>query len=346
MIIGVPTETKPAERRVALTPNDCGTLAGKGILVHIQAGAGQEAGFSDAAYTNAGATLQPDAASLYASAEIIVKVKEPLEGDLQHLTPRHILFCYLHLAAAPELVDALKHIGCTAVAFETVVVGKHTPLLAPMSAIAGRLAVQIGTWHLHAPRGGRGVLLGGISQQSAGRVLIIGAGVAGMEAALLAQGMGAQVTILDTNPEKISFVQEKHPEMTADISTNAKMAGLLPQTDLLVGSVYVVGQRAPTVVTEAHIQSMQPGSVAVDISIDQGGCLATSRPCTHDNPVYEVHGVLHSAITNLPAAVPHTASVILSSAIIPYVEQLATGSWSPELTAAVNVKAGSLKLAL
>jgi alanine dehydrogenase len=346
MIIGIPKEIKPAERRVALTPADCEALTREGVCVHVEAGAGQGASFTDTAYTAAGATLLPGATSLYKSADIIVKVKEPQKGDLQHLAAKHTLFCYLHLAAEPALVSALKHSGCTAIAFETVVVENRTPLLAPMSAIAGRLAVQVGTWHLHAPRAGRGILLGGISDQPAGRVLVLGAGVAGMEAALLAQGMGAQVTILDINAEKIAFLQKNHPNISSELSTNEKIGELLPQTDLLIGAVYVVGQKAPTIITASQVASMSAGSVVVDISIDQGGCLETSRPCTHDDPIYTVNGVLHSAITNLPAAAPRTASTILSSAIVPYVKQLAWRKWSPELKAAVNVDAGKLKISL
>ena len=344
--IAVPTEIKPNEARIALTPEACKALVEAGHTVHIQAGAGEKAGWPDADYEAVGCVIEADAAALYGSAHIIIKVKEPLDGDLAHLTKDHTLFCYLHLASAPALVEKLKSIGCTAVAFETVVVDGKTPLLAPMSAIAGRLAVQIGTWHLHLPRGGRGVLLGGFIGQSAGRVTVVGAGISGTEAAVLAHNMGAKVRVLDINGERLQQLSGEYPDMEMIVSTPQALEEVLPETDLLVGSVYVVGRKAPTVVTRAQVQTMPKGAVVVDISIDQGGCIETSRPCTHDEPVYEEEGLLHSAITNMPAAAPHTASEALSHAILPYVQQLAEDDWSEELTGGINVQASQLKIAL
>lgn len=347
MKIGIPTEVKIAERRVALTPAACKELVKSGHEVYLQKGAGKAAGFVDAEYEKAGVKFKPDAKSLYAVAELVVKVKEPQAEEYKFIRPDHKLFCYLHLASDKGLVQGLKKSGCTAIAFETVVEDGKTPLLAPMSAIAGRLAVQIGTWLLHAPRGGRGVLLGGFSGfKSGGRVTVVGAGVAGTEAAILAHNMGAQVTVLDINKARLQALAKAHKGMQTMISTPQVLADLLPETDLLVGSVYVIGRRAPVVVSEAMVKTMPKGSVLVDISIDQGGCIATAQPCTHEAPKYVQHGVIHSCITNLPAAAPHTASLALSSAIAPYVRQIASGRWSKPLKDAVNVQAGELKIAL
>ncbi len=346
MKIGVPTEIKNNERRVGLVPSAAEKVIAAGHEVFLQAGAGEGAGFSDSEYTDVGVTILPTAQELYKTAEMIVKVKEPLGQDLDLLESRHLLFCYLHLAAEPKLVERLKDIGLTAVAFETVEEDGKTPLLAPMSAIAGRLATQIGTWYLHAPRGGRGVLMGGITGRKGPNVTVIGAGISGYEAASLAHNMGANVTIMDINEERLSRMEKEFPGMKAVVSTPQSISVILPQTDLLVGAVYVVGKKAPTVVTAEQIKTMPEGSVAVDISIDQGGCLETSRPCTHDEPAYVEHGVIHSAITNMPAAAPRTASEILSEAIEPYVEQLAAGEWTDALQKGVNVQASELKIEL
>lgn len=343
-VIGIPTEIKLNEARVALVPEDCARLVRAGVTVLVQAGAGNFAGYADADYAAVGVTVVPTAAALYQQAEVIVKVKEPQAGDIALLEERHTLFGYLHLAAEPALTRTLQNIGLTAVAFETVVVEEQTPLLAPMSAIAGRLSVQIGTWYLHTPRGGRGVLLGGIQGVSAGQVLVIGAGVAGTEAAILAQRMGAKVTVADINEAKLQALAKQLPGINTVVSSEAALTTLLPTTDLLVGAVYVVGKKAPTVITKEMMALLPKGAVAMDIAIDQGGCFATSHACTHIDPMYEVEGVLHSAITNLPAAAPHTASAILSAAIAPYVQELAQDKWSQPLQEAVNVADGALKI--
>lgn len=342
--IGVPKETKPAEMRVALTPVDAGSLAKAGHTVWIESGAGVGAGFSNEDYTDAGCKICADADALYAMADMIVKVKEPQQGDVDRLTQDHLLFCYLHLAAEPKLTEDLKNIGLTAVAFETVVEDGKTPLLAPMSAIAGRLATQNGTSFLHSSKGGRGVLMGGISTHSAGHVVVIGAGIAGQEAAILAAGMGAHVTLLDLNEERLKDVKTKYPTIHTRLSNTETIDELLPTCDLLVGAVYVIGRKAPTVVSEDQVKLMPKGSVIVDISIDQGGCIATSRPTSHDAPYYVEHGVTHSAITNMPAAAQLTASEALSRAITPYVLKLANDSWSKSLKEAINVKNGQLMI--
>ena len=346
MRIGIPTEVKVAERRVALTPEACAALVKAGHSVSLQKGAGQGAGFSDDMYTAIGATIAPDADALYAGAEMVVKVKEPQKEELARLKKDHLLFCYLHLAAEPALTAALQQIGLTAVAFETVEEDGKTPLLAPMSAVAGRLSVQYGAERLHAPKGGMGVLLGGIDGMPAGNVTVIGAGVAGREAAHLAYNMGANVTLLDINQSRLDEMAKKYPGMKCLQSKPETVSDVLKTTHLLVGAVYVIGKAAPKVVSEEQIKLMPKGSVVVDISIDQGGCIATSRPCTHDMPVYTVDGVIHSAITNMPGAVPQTSSVALSKAILPYVKQLAAGEWTDALKKGINVQGGALKIAL
>lgn len=346
MRIGIPKETKTAEKRVALTPEACGALVQAGHEVFLEKTAGEGAGFADELYEKEGVQIAENAADLYEKGELVVKVKEPLSGDLKNLKDRHSLFCYLHLAAEPDLVEGLKDIGLKAIAFETVVVDGKTPLLAPMSAIAGRLATQIGTWHLHAPRGGRGTLLGGFTGFPKGNVTVVGGGIAGTEAATLACSMGANVTILDINEARLEALKKEIPGVNTVLSTPENLEKLLPETDLLVGAVYVIGRRAPTVITEEHIKMLPKGAVVVDISIDQGGCVATAKPCTHHEPVYEVGGVIHSAITNLPAAAPRTASEALSEAILPYVLKLASGEQDEALAKAVNVENGELKIEL
>ena len=316
LIIGVPTEIKTGERRIALVPHDCARLIALGHTIHIQSGAGLGAGFTDDEYVAAGCSIQPDAASLYGAAQKIIKVKEPLDGDLALLTPRHSLFCYLHLAGNPGLEDKLNAIGCGYEAFETVIdQNGGTPLLAPMSAVAGRLSVQLGTHYLHTHQGGRGVLLGGTSfAGGAGVVTVIGAGIAGTEAALLAAGMGAQVNVLDLSFNKLTKFKG-NSNVSCYESTPAQLEELLPQTDLLIGAVYVVGQKAPTVVNAEQMKLLPKGAVTVDIAIDQGGCFETSRPTTHMEPTFELDGIIHCGITNLPAAAPRTASEMLSKVI-------------------------------
>lgn len=343
MRIAIPTEVKNQEKRVALTPEACQELIAAGHEVTIQAGAGLGAGFTDEDFKKVGVATAPDADTLFEDAEMIVKVKEPQPEEIARLKKDHLLFCYLHLAAEPDLAAALQEKGLTAVAFETVTEddGK-TPLLAPMSAVAGRLAVQLGARFLHSSLGGRGQLLGGIKGMQSGNVTIVGAGISGQEVAHLAYNMGANVTLLDINQQRLDEMQEAYPDMRCIQSTPEAIDAVLPDTDLLVGAVYILGKKAPNVVTEAQIKTMPEGSVVVDISIDQGGCIETSQPCTHDAPTYTKHGVIHSAITNLPGAVPLASSKALSQAILPEVLNLANGNWTKALERGVNVKDGQI----
>ncbi|HHH43053.1 MAG TPA: alanine dehydrogenase [Gammaproteobacteria bacterium] len=345
MRIGVPREIKPLEGRTGLIPAACSELVAAGHPVFVEAGAGLESGYTDAAYRAAGAEILADAAALYGRAELIVKVKEPIEGDLRHLRAGHILFSYLHLAANLPLLQALCDIGLTAVAFETVQdAAGGLPLLAPMSDVAGRLSVQLGTHLLHQPQGGKGLLLGGLPGAARGRVTVIGAGVAGGSAARLAAAMGAEVTVFDRKRDRLEAMRALGDNVTALYPYPDSITPAVVEADLVVGAVLIPGARAPHVVTAAHVRDMQAGSVVVDISVDQGGCIETTRPTDYRAPTYVVDGVVHLAVTNMPGAVPRSASQALSAALTPYLLDLANGGLerNPELRHGLNVAAGKV----
>lgn len=345
MRIGIPSETKILEGRVALVPAAAGDLVRRGHEVFVQAGAGQYSGFSDDAYRGQGVTVVPDAAALYEKGELIVKVKEPIAGDLEHLKKHHLLFCYLHLAAEPELTRSLLDIGLTGVAFESVEDNGALPLLLPMSVIAGRIATQVGTTLLHRPQGGKGKLLGGLAATPRGKVVVMGAGAAGGAAASLAAAGGANVVVFDKVPARMEAMRQLGANVTGLYSYEAAVAEELRDADLVVGAVLVPSARAPHVVTRAMIENMEPGSVLVDISIDQGGCFETSKPTNWEQPTYDVHGVTHFCVTNMPGAVPQTSSRAISAAILPYVQRLAAGSewrdYAP-LVSGINVEDGKI----
>ena len=344
MRIGIPKERKPLEGRVALVPEAAAELVAAGHQVLLQQGAGEASGYPDGAYSGHGVQLVADAQELFNRSELIVKVKEPVGPELEWLRPDHLLFSFLHLAAEPELTRRLCEIGLTAVAFETVQVGGSLPILAPMSNIAGRIAVQWGTRLLHRPGGGKGVLLGGVPTTARGRVVVIGAGHAGGNAARLAAGMGAEVTVFDRQPEKLEAMMAVAPNITARYPYQHALAEAVRSADLLVCAVLVPGARAPHVVDRVLVSSMEPGSVIVDVSVDQGGCVETTRPTTWEAPAFEYEGVLHFGVTNMPGAVPRTASVALSASLMPWVLQLARSSWREEevLRKAVNVEQGKV----
>lgn len=348
MDIGIPREIKPLEGRVALQPAACKALVDAGHRVWVQSGAGRSSGYPDGDYENAGAAIAPDAEALYAAGTLIVKVKEPVEPELSYLRAGHLLFCFLHLAAYPDLAQRLCEIGLTAVGFETVQTGDGgLPLLTPMSAIAGRVAVQVGTHLLHQPRGGRGLLLGGLDGTDVGRVVVLGAGTAGGHAARLAAAIGADVRLFDREPGKLhGLAEEPGPgRVTGWLSDPDALAAAVAEADLLVGAVLVPGARAPRIVSRAMVQSMQSGSVIADISVDQGGCVETSHPTTYEDPVYKVDGVIHFTVANMPGAVPRTATQALSRAILPYVQRLAGASdpsADPELARGLNVQQGRI----
>ncbi|MDE2178883.1 MAG: alanine dehydrogenase [Xanthomonadaceae bacterium] len=346
MRIGIPSETKTLEGRVALVPAACADLVRRGHEVYLQSGAGQKSCFKDEEYTRVGVHVVADAAALYAAAELIVKVKEPIAGDLALLQKQHLLFCYLHLAPEPELTRRLLAIGLTGVAFESVEEADGgLPLLAPMSIIAGRIAVQIGTHLLHQPAGGKGKLLGGLPSTERGKVVVLGAGAAGGNSAALAAAGGANVVVFDKRPDRLAQMMALGSNVTALYPYEEYVAREVRDADLVIGAVLIPSAKAPHVVTRAMVTSMEKGSVMVDISIDQGGCFETSKPTTYADPTYIVDDVTHFAVTNMPGAVPQTSSQAISAAILPYVQRLAAGkSWREHepLRRGINVEAGAI----
>ena len=345
MRIGVPTELKPLEGRVGLIPAACASLIHEGHEVYVESGAGRKTGYHDEQYQNVGVIIVDSAADVFERAEMIVKVKEPIEPDLKYLRSDHLLFCYLHLAALPELTQQLCDIGATCVAFETVEDGSHhLPLLAPMSDIAGRLSIQVATHLLHQPQGGKGILLGGVPAAKRGKVVILGAGVAGGNAAVVAAGLGAEVTVFDMDRDKLEHARQLGANVTGLYPHTADVAEAVSSADIVVGAVLVTGERAPHVVSEKMVQSMTPGSVVVDISVDQGGCVETTRPTTYADPTYRVHDVIHFCVTNMPGAVPRTSSQALSAAIAPYAARLARSDWREfePLRRGINVDGGQV----
>ncbi len=346
MRIGVPSETKTLEGRVALVPAACADLVRRGHEVYVQQGAGEKSGFSDEQYTRIGVTLMPTARKLYEVGELIVKVKEPIAGDLRYLRKDHLLFCYLHLAPDPKLTKRLLDIGLTGIAFESVEEADGSlPLLAPMSIIAGRIAVQVGTHLLHQPAGGKGVLLGGLPSTERGKVLVFGAGAAGRNSAELAAAGGANVVVFEKRPDRLREMMNLAPNVTALYPYEEYVAREVASADLVIGAVLIPSAKAPHVVTRSMVKTMQKGSVLVDISIDQGGCFETSKPTTYKNPTYLVDGVTHFAVTNMPGAVPKTATEAICAAILPYVQRLASDkNWRKftPLKSGINIEGGKL----
>jgi alanine dehydrogenase len=346
--VGIPGETKADEYRVSMTPAGVRELTEHGHEVVIQQGAGVASGFSDAQYVAQGATVAPDADGVFSTAEMIVKVKEPLDHEVARLRPGQILFTYLHLAPAPALTRGLCDSGVTAIAYETVE-DRHgrLPLLAPMSEIAGRLATQAGAYMLSKPLGGRGVLLGGVPGVAAANVMIIGGGSVGLNAAAVAIGMGADVFIFDVSIDRLRELEAVFGGRCSTVhSSTLAIEELLPRTDLVIGAVLVVGDRAPFVIRASQLGLMRPGTVMVDVAIDQGGCFETSRPTTHHEPTFEVDGITHYCVTNMPGAVPVTSTNALANSTLPYVLALAgkgvVGAIhaDPGLRLGVNVAAG------
>jgi len=343
MRIGVPRETKTLEGRVALVPAAAGDLVRRGHEVWIEQGAGGKSGFRDEDYTRLGVRIAPDAAALYEKGELIVKVKEPIEGDLALLRRDHLLFCYLHLAPLPDLTKRLLDIGLTGVAFETVELENgDLPLLAPMSIIAGKIAVQVGTHLLHQPMGGKGKLLGGLPSTERGKVVVFGAGAAGGNSAALAAAGGSHVVVFEKRQDRMEEMMRLGNNVTALCPYEEVVARETANADLVVGAVLVTGAVAPHVLSRDMIRGMEDGSVVVDISIDQGGCFETSRPTTWKEPTYVEEGVTHFAVTNMPGAVPQTSSQAICAAILPWVNKLASGNWrdNQALMRGINIEAG------
>jgi alanine dehydrogenase len=323
VIVGVPAEVKTAETRVAMTPDGVRELASHGHTVLVQHGAGEGSSIPDADYAAAGARLV-DAAEAW-GAELVVKVKEPQAHEFGHLRPDLVLFTYLHLAAYPEVAHALLAAGTTALAYETVQLEDQSlPLLAPMSEVAGRMATQIGAHYLERSNGGRGVLLGGAPGVRPARVVVLGAGNVGWNAAWIAQGMEAEVLLLDKSLDRLRFVDQIHKGRIMTLASNrGTVERSVARADLVIGAVLVAGGRAPQVVTEDMVRGMRAGAVIVDVAVDQGGCVATTHETTHTDPVYERHGVIHYAVGNMPGAVPHTSTYALTNATLPYLLEVA-----------------------
>ncbi|HEC05541.1 MAG TPA: alanine dehydrogenase [Thiolapillus brandeum] len=344
MRIGIPKEIKPLEGRVALVPQAAADLVHAGHQVSIQSGAGEASGFSDEDYAGAGIQVLPGAADVYGQAQLILKVKEPVGKELELLRPDHLLFSFLHLAALPGLTQKLCEIGLTAIAFETVEEQHRLPILSPMSNIAGRIAIQAGTHYLHRPSGGKGLMLGGLPGTQRGKVVIIGAGNAGGNATHLAAGMGAEVVVFDRQPGKLDAMMAMGSNITALYPYRDALDEQVSRADLLIGAVLIPGAKAPKIVSREQVCSMQPGSVIVDIAVDQGGCIETTRPTTYDDPVYRECGVSHFCVTNIPGAVPRTASLALSASLLPYCQRLAGDDWREDdvLKAAINVENGAV----
>ncbi len=344
MKIGVPKEIKILEARVGLIPAACAALIQAGHKVFVEKSSGELSGYSDADFQTVGVTILPDAQAVFAESEMIVKVKEPVGPELELLQKHHLLFSYLHLAAAPELIARLLEIGLTGVAFETVEVDGLLPLLAPMSDIAGRLSVQIGMNLLHRPQGGKGILLGGLAAAKRGNVVIIGGGVAGFNAAVVAAGLGANVSVFDPNRTKQESLRNIGPNVTALYPFPSEIAEAVASADLLVGAVLIPADKAPHIVSAAMVKNMQQGSVIIDISVDQGGCIATTKPTSYADPTFELHGITHFGVTNMPGAVPRTASEALSASVLPYALKLASddGLSESSLKAAINVANGKI----
>ena len=350
MKTGVPTEIKTDEYRVAMTPSGVRELTQHGHEVVVQAGAGEGSAISDEEYVAQGATILPDADSVFAEADLIVKVKEPQPEEVARLRPGQVLFTYLHLAPDPELSVGLMDSGATCIAYETVEdpMGR-LPLLAPMSEIAGKIATQAGAFMLEKPLGGRGLLLGGVPGVAAGKVMVIGGGVVGANAARIGLGMGAEVYIYDRSIDRLRDLEHQmNWEASTCFASTLEIEQRLPEVDLVIGAVLVKGAQAPRVVTREQLALTKPGAVLVDVSIDQGGCFETSRPTTHSDPTYEVDGITHYCVANMPGAVPITSTWALTNATMPYVLKLADRGVAGALSAdpgfmkGLNVAAGRL----
>lgn len=347
MDIGIPKEIKVQENRVAMVPGSVAELVKRGHRVFIERGAGEGASYADAQYQAAGAEIVADAAAVFSSAELIVKVKEPQPAEVALLGPRHILFTYLHLAANKGLTESLMASGCTAIAYETIEVNRHLPLLEPMSEIAGRMSAIVGSYHLAKHCGGRGSLLGGVPGVAPGRVVVLGGGTAGVNAARVATGIGADVTILEVDFERMRFLDITMGSHTV-YSNEANLADLLPRVDLVIGAVLVPGAKAPKLITREMLRLMPRGSVFVDIAVDQGGCAETTRPTTHDHPTFEEEGVLHYCVANMPGAYSRTATQALNNVTHPWTAMIADKGLAgacrtrKELLGGVNVIGGKL----
>ncbi len=350
MIIGIPKEIKNNENRVALTPTGVRELTRRGHKVYVQASAGANSGFPDDAYAAMGAEILPSIEEVYACAEMIVKVKEPIAPEYKLVRRDQLIFTYFHFASSEALTHAMIDSGAVCCAYETVErADRSLPLLVPMSEVAGRMATQEGCYFLEKPRGGKGRLLGGVPGVKPARVLVIGGGVVGTAAARMAAGLGADVTICDISLPRLAYLTDVMPRNVKTLmSSEYNIREELRHSDLVIGSVLIPGAKAPKLVTRDMLQEMEPETVMVDVAIDQGGCFETSHPTTHEDPVYYVDGILHYCVANIPGAVPYTSTLALTNATLPYVLQLADKGWrhaaqeNNELAAGLNIVQGRI----
>ena len=341
MLVGVPKEIKVHESRVALTPEGAAELVRAGHSVVIEKGAGLGSALTDADYIAAGASIEEDVEKIWATSEMILKVKEPIEVEYPRLRKNQILFTYLHLAASKACTDALLASGTTAIAYETVEINGTLPLLAPMSEVAGRLAAQVGASALQKPNGGRGVLMGGVPGVSPAKVLVIGGGVAGLNAAVIAMGMGADVTIVDRSLPRLAYIDTIYSGRIKTLASSFHAVDReLKSADLVIGAVLVHGAKAPKLVSNAQVAGMKPGSVLVDIAIDQGGCFEDSKPTTHAEPTFKVHQSIFYCVANMPGAVPVASTYAPTNATLPYALALANHGWEAACAADRALAAG------
>src|SRR6476661_4222631 len=350
MKIGVPKEIKTNENRIALVPAGAETLVAAGHEVLIQQGAGEGSGFPDQDYMNVGARIAPNAPTVWREADMIMKVKEPITSEWKHMRKGQLIFTYFHFAADEKLTRAHLESGATCIAYETVELpNRELPLLTPMSEVAGRMAVQEGAKYLEKLYGGRGVLLGGVPGVPPAKVVIIGGGIVGINAAKMAAGMGAKVVVLDVNLDRLRYLSDVMPANVQLIYSNRQnILEQISTADLVVGAVLIPGAKAPKLVRREDIPKMHPGAVIVDVAVDQGGCIETIKPTTHENPTYVIDGVIHYGVANMPGGVPRTSTLALTNATLPYALQLANKGWkralkeSPALLKGLNVAEGKV----
>jgi alanine dehydrogenase len=342
MKIGVPKEIKTNENRIALVPAGAESLIGRGHSVLIETGAGLGSGFPDDAYTGVGAKIAPDAATVWRDSEMIMKVKEPIEREWRHMRKGQLIFTYFHFAADEKLTRAHMKSGATCIAYETVELpSRELPLLTPMSEVAGRMAVQEGAKYLEKLYGGRGVLLGGVPGVAPAKVVILGGGIVGINAGKMAAGMGAKVVILDISLERLRYLSDVMPANVQLIYSNRhNILEQIATADLVVGGVLIPGAKAPRLIRKADLKVMLPGSVIVDVAIDQGGCVETIKATTHENPTYVVDGVIHYGVANMPGGVPRTSTLALTNATLPYALQLANKGWKQALKDSAALRKG------
>ena len=349
MRIGVPKEIKNNENRVALTPGGVITMLKNGHTVFVETTAGVNSGFTDEDYVHAGAHILATAKEVFDTADMIMKVKEPIEQEYDLIRPDQLVFTYFHFASNETLTRAMIDSKAVCLAYETVEINNTLPLLIPMSEVAGRMSIQEGAKYLEKPKGGKGILLGGVPGVKPANVLVIGGGVVGTQAALMAAGLGAHVTIMDISLPRLRYLSEIMPaNVDTVMSSQYNIEQMLPLTDLVIGAILIPGAKAPHLITRDMLKLMQPGSVLVDVAIDQGGCFETSKPTTHANPVYQVDGIQHYCVANIPGAVPFTSTLALTNATLPYAVKLANLGWEkacaqyPDLEKGLNIVKGKV----